>query len=101
MFLLEKAFAWLCDRRKDYSHNDEVWTVRQRWDEIKPHLQHELLEGCHRFLSLRRVHRSDDDLEIWSALDSLVLKAIAIELTKHWAPKLSGRCTHLAEKGGA
>ena len=37
--ILEQAYQWLCDRRKDYSHNDEVWEVRYRWHEIKPLLQ--------------------------------------------------------------
>ena len=44
---------------------------------------------------------TDDDLELWSALDSLVLKAMALVLTKHLAPTLSSRCFHLAGNGGA
>ena len=99
--VLEEAFAWLCDRRKNYSHNDEVWQVREHWVEIKPQLQRDLLDGCYRFSPLRRIHRTDDCLEIWSALDSLVLKAVAIVLTERLAPRLSKRCTHLAGNGGA
>ena len=34
-------------------------------------------------------------------MDSLVLKAIAIVLTKHMAPNLSSKCCHLAGNGGA
>ena len=41
--VLEEAFDWLCDRRKQYSHNDEVWLVRERWAEIKPQLKRQLL----------------------------------------------------------
>jgi len=99
--VLEQAYDWLCDRRKDYSHNDEVWEVRFRWEEIKPMLQRHLLAGRYRFSLLRRIHRPDDDLEIWSALDSLLLKAIAIVLTRHLAPRLSSHCFHLAGNGGA
>ncbi len=93
--------ASLGDCRKNYSHNDEVWRVRERWSEIKPQLQHQPLTGCYRFSPLRRIHRTDDHLEIWSALDSLVLKAIAIVFTKRLVPRLSTRCTHLAGNGGA
>jgi RNA-directed DNA polymerase len=40
-------------------------------------------------------------LEVWSALDALVLKALAIVLTRRLAPHLSPRCTHLAGRGGS
>ncbi|QDV22544.1 reverse transcriptase domain-containing protein [Aureliella helgolandensis] len=99
--VLEEAYAWLCRRRKNYSHNDEVWEVRFRWVEIKSRLQCELIAGQYRFSPLRRIHRTNDDLEIWSAVDSLVLKAIAIVLTRQLAPSLSSRCFHLAGNGGA
>ena len=99
--VLDEAYAWLCDRREHYSHHDDVWDVRFHWPEIKPVLQAALLGGEYRFSPLRRIHRAEDDLEIWSALDSLVLKAIAIVLTQRLAPKLSDRCSHLAGNGGA
>lgn len=99
--VLEEAYAWLCKRRENYSHNDEVWLVRKRWAEVKPQLQRQLLDGDYSFSPLHRVHRTNDCLEVWSALDSLVLKAIAIVLTKRLAPRLSKRCTHLAGNGGA
>jgi len=99
--ILEQAYQWLCDRRKDYSHNDEVWEVRYRWHEIKPVLQAELIAGRYRFSPLKRIHRTEDDLEIWSALDSLLLKAMAIVLTRYLALRLSSRCFHLAGNGGA
>jgi hypothetical protein len=99
--VLDEAYAWLCDRREHYSHHDDVWDVRFHWPEIKPVLQATLLGGEYRFSPLRRIHRAEDDLEIWSALDSLVLKAIAIVLTQQLAPKLSDRCCHLAGNGGA
>ena len=39
-------------------------------------------------------------MECWSAQDALVLKAIAIVLTRHLLPHLSPRCFHLAGSGG-
>ena len=85
---------------------------------MKPALQAVLLSGQYRFSPLRRIHfdrcgRSPDratsadrrspapSTEIWHALDSLVLKAMAIVLQKHLAPQLSDRCYHLAGRGGA
>jgi RNA-directed DNA polymerase len=34
--VLDEAYGWLCDRRMDYSHNNDVWDVRWRWDELRP-----------------------------------------------------------------
>ncbi len=78
-----------------------MWEVRYHWTEIKPLLQAELIAGRYQFSTLRRIHRSEDDLEIWSALDSLLLKAMAIVLTGHLAARLSSRCFHVAGNGGA
>ncbi|MDA0661101.1 MAG: reverse transcriptase/maturase family protein [Planctomycetota bacterium] len=99
--VLDQAFAWLCKRRENYSHNDEVWRVRERWGDIKPQLQRQLINGEYSFSPLRRVHRTNDYLEIWSALDSLVLKAIAIVFTRRLVPQLSKRCTHITGNGGS
>ncbi len=97
--ILEQAYQWLCQRKKDYSHNDDVWDVRFRWSAIKPMLQAELIAGRYQFSPLRRIHRMQNPLEIWSALDSLVLKAMAIVLTQQLM--LSTSCCHLAGNGGA
>jgi hypothetical protein len=34
--VLEEAYRWLCDRRKDYSPNNDVWALLLRWQQIKP-----------------------------------------------------------------
>jgi hypothetical protein len=99
--VLEQAYAWLCERRQDYSPNDDVWDVRWRWEEIRPLLQAQLRAGGYRLSSARRLHLSDDDIEVWSALDALVLKATALVLTAHWLPNLSQHCHHLQGRGGA
>ncbi len=43
--VIDTAYEWLCRRRKDYSHSDEVWDIRFRWSEFKPYLQKALLRG--------------------------------------------------------
>ena len=97
--VLGLAFNWLCERRKDYSANSDVWDVRWRWNDIKPVLQRMLLAGEYRFSPLRRIRRENDVLEIWSALDALVLKAMAIVLNRRLS--FSNRCYHLKGHGGA
>ena len=97
--VLAEAYEWLCERRKEYSANNDVWEIRWRWQEIKPWLRQQLLTGRYRFECVRRFRGTDGTVELWSALDALVLKAIAIVLTRRI--DLSDRCYHLAGRGGA
>ena len=99
--VLQQAFAWLCERRRDYSPNDDVWDVRWRWEEIRPQLQARLRAGEYRLGPVRRIRHGDETIEVWSALDALVLKATAIVLADHWLPDLSPHCHHLEGRGGA
>jgi hypothetical protein len=40
----------------------------------------------------RGFHQGDDSIEVWSALDALVLKATAPVVTVHWLPGFSHHC---------
>src|ERR1035437_2499247 len=73
--VLDSAFAWLCERRIDYADSAGVWNVRRRWPDLKLQLQDLLLRGQSRFLPLRRIHVHGEFIELWAALDALVLKA--------------------------
>ena len=99
--VLQQAYDWLCKRRKDYSHNNDVWDVRWRWEEIKPQLQVALLAGTYRLSAVDRIRGEERTIELWSSLDALVLKAAAIVLNRHLKPYLSANCYHLAGTGGA
>ena len=77
-----------------------IWTLRERWADVKPRLQRSLLRGEYRCDVTRRVPTADGVIEIWSAADALVLKATALVLQKELAPVLSPRCFHLAGHGG-
>jgi hypothetical protein len=99
--VIDAAYAWLCERREEYSANDDVWNVRWRWAEIKPRLQAELLAGTYRFSAVRLIQTDEDIREVWSALDALVLKAMAIVLTRRLKSHLSRHCYHLHGGGKA
>ncbi len=99
--VIDTAYEWLCKRRKDYSHNDEVWDIRFKWSEVKPHLQKALLAGEYTISSQIVIHTPERRTELWSAKDALVLTAISIVLGKHLKPVLSRNCYHLAGNGGA
>jgi len=34
-FDLEETYLWLCENRKDYGDNSEIWNFRSKWDDIK------------------------------------------------------------------
>ena len=97
--LFDLAYAWLCDRRRNHSHNSDVWDLRFHWPTLKPVLMRQILAGTYQFSPLRKVYLDDQILEIWSAQDALVLKALAILLGR--TLQLSKRCCHLKGNGGA
>ncbi|MCP4255836.1 MAG: hypothetical protein GY775_21035 [Candidatus Scalindua sp.] len=99
--MIDTAYEWLCKRRKDYSHNDEVWDIRFRWAEFKPQLQKALLAGEYTISSQIVIHTPERRTELWNAKDALVLKAISIVLGEHLKPVLSHNCYHLKDHGGA
>jgi RNA-directed DNA polymerase len=97
--VLDTAFAWLCQRRIDYADSADIWNVRRRWPELKLQLQRDLLEGQYRFQPLRCIRTSDGDcIELWTALDALVLKAMAIVL--HRRLDFPRSCYHMPGKDG-
>ena len=98
---LDSAFDWLCKRRQDYSHRSDIWDFRQGWTDIKPALQQTLLSGEYEFDVLREIRTGTDVIDLWSAKDALVLKALAYILGDHLDPVISESCHHVKGRGGA
>jgi len=99
--ILQRAFSWLCQQRVDYGPNNDVWRLRQEWDVRKPLIQQALRSATYRFQPVERYPTNDGVIELWTAQDALVLKAIALVLTEHLTPLLSPHCYHLVGRGGA
>ena len=98
--VLDAAFAWLCKRRRDYPDHADVWDFRRQWPAEKERLQADLLAGRYRFGLLCRVELANgDEVDLWSACDALVLKALAITLPRYLP--VSVCCTHVKGHGGA
>jgi hypothetical protein len=57
--------------------------VRWRWDELRPKLQEWLRAGVYWIGAVRRFPAGDETIEVWPALDTLMLKAIALFLAAH------------------
>ncbi len=98
--VLDTAYDWLCRRRRAYPADADVWSFRQAWAQEKDKLNAALAAGRFRFGLLARITLKDgEEIDLWSARDALVLKALAIVLAKHLP--VSPRCTHVKDHGGA
>ena len=98
--VLDTAFAWLCQRRRKYPADADVWSFRQSWPQIKDRLKADLAAGRYRFGLLTRITLADrEEVDLWSAQDALVLKALTMVLAKRLP--VSPRCTHVKGHGGA
>ena len=64
-------------------------------------MQQSLLAGEYSISPQDEFRMPDGSIELWSALDSLVLKAMSIVLGEHLKPIMSHNCYHLAGHGGA
>ena len=97
--VLDTAYDWLCKRRRGYPPDADIWSFRHRWREEKAIIKTALLKGSYRFGLLTRVTLNDgEDIDLWSARDALVLKALALVLGEHLP--ISPRCTHVKGHGG-
>jgi hypothetical protein len=59
--VLDRAYAWLCRRRRDYSANADVSSFRWDWSREKQEIKDELQAGTLRFSLLSRVTLKDGE----------------------------------------
>ena len=99
--MLDLAYEWLCKRRKDYGHNSDVLDVRWNWADLKPRLKGATTGRDVSFGAVERIETAEKTTELWLAADALVLKAVAIVLSRRLGPAFSQFCYHPAGHGGA
>ena len=56
--VLDAAFDWLCQRRRDYPDHSDVWDFRRHWLREKARVRDDLRSRRFRFRLLDRVNRS-------------------------------------------
>ncbi len=97
--ILESAYTWLCKRRRNYPEHADVWNFRRHWKREMARLRRELLEGSYRLgLLSRTTLESGEEVDLFSARDALVLKALALVLPSRLS--FSRNCTRLKGNGG-
>ncbi len=76
-----------------------MWSFRRNWEQEKARLKADLLEGSYRVNLLSRVTlKNQQEIDLWSARDALVLKALSLVLVKHLP--ISKNCAHIKGHGG-
>lgn len=96
---IDTAYQWLCQQRKHFPPNADVWHLRFHWSRLRPQLKQQCLNGCYTLSPLQAVTMAcGKTIHLWSACDALVLKM----LTKVLGPMLgiSPHCTHVKGHGG-
>ncbi len=64
--VLEYAFGWLCQQRKDWPVDADVWRFRRHWVNEKALLRAELLACTYQVGLLRRVTLSHaEEVDLW------------------------------------
>jgi hypothetical protein len=98
--VLERAYRWLCERRRRWPEASDVWSFRRDWPAEKARLQSELRSGRFRFGLLERIRKpAGSEIEVFAARDALVLRALARVLER--VLPVSCRCVHVRGHGGA
>ena len=93
---LQQAYDWLCQRRKNYHFNSDVWHLRANWETEKEKILAALKNGTYQLEAVTKISTPGRIVHVWSAKDALVLKMVAIHLGKVLAPILSDNIYHLA-----
>ncbi len=97
--VLDQAYDWLCQRRREYPADDGVWTLRANWVNEKSRIVVDLRSGNYQFLPQQRIITSDGEIaDLWAARDALVLKALTIVLSG--ILPISADCCHIKGNGG-
>jgi len=98
---LNASFAWLCRRRKNYSHNSGVWELRRSWPQDKQRLRDDVRNCRYRFSPVKLYHIQGESKEVWAARDALLLKALSIVLNDRLKTRIPATVYHTRNRGGA
>jgi hypothetical protein len=97
---LDEAYDWLCDIRKDYSPNSDVWNLRRNWEHLKYSLLNQLNTGTYEFGLIDRYEYDDAIISLWNSQDMIALKLITQALYQRISPYLPKSCYHVKGHGG-
>ena len=96
---LNEGYRWLCQQRKHFPPNADIWDFRRQYDAINSDLLEQINSGDYRFSPQQKIIKHDGQIiHLWGSKDVLVMKLIANRLRA--SLPLSSRCTHIKGHGG-
>jgi RNA-directed DNA polymerase len=91
---LDEAYHWLCQQRKHFPPNADIWHFRRLYFSINSDLLDQINSGDYRFSPQQKIIKHDGQIiHLWRSQDVLVMKLIANRLSA--LLPLSSRCTHI------
>jgi RNA-directed DNA polymerase len=96
---LDDAYRWLCQQRKHFPPDADIWSFRYRYSAIKSGLLQEINSGEYQFSPQQKIIKPDGQvIHLWGSQDTLVMKMMAGVLGS--ILPLSPRCAHVKGHGG-
>ncbi len=96
---LDDAYHWLCQQRKHFPADADIWHFRFHYQGIKHDLLWWINSGRYRFSPQQKIAKADGQtIHIWGSQDVLVMKLMSSTLQTMLL--LSSRCTHIKGHGG-
>ncbi|MEH6579730.1 MAG: reverse transcriptase/maturase family protein [Amphritea sp.] len=96
---IDSAYAWLCKQRVHFPPDADIWHLRFHWATERLLLLEQLRQQTFQFSPMSTIIKTNGDaIQLWSAIDALVLKAISLVLPGYL--RLSCHCTHVKGHGG-
>lgn len=96
---IDEAYQWVCQQRRNYPDNADIWHLRFHWATERTRILQSLDQGEYSLAPFQVITKADGTIiHLWCSPEALVLKA----LTLATAPLLliSRRCTHVKGHGG-
>jgi RNA-directed DNA polymerase len=96
---MDGAFKWLCQQRKRYPANSDVWHFRANWLKERPELLKLINSGDYCFSPMQRITNANGKaIHLWCSCDAITLKCLAMAIQGQLT--LSKQCTHVKGHGG-
>jgi RNA-directed DNA polymerase len=96
---VKSAWQWLCQSRKNFPANADIWHLRFHQSTLLPPILHALKTGHYQFTPMQIINKANgESIALWSAADAFVLKLITLTLQDVLPVHKS--CTHVKGHGG-
>jgi RNA-directed DNA polymerase len=82
--ILDEAFHDLCKRFRNRGDHHDIWHLRFHWPRQKEKIKDRLLAGNYRLSPVKIVRAHEQDIQVWSAEDALVLNALRILMSQYF-----------------